>query len=503
MSYATFSFILRIRTSQPGCIPEWTYRGVREGVPVRNDKVTLMRQCLRREEMRNRNNGNINTRSFNRRLFQMALPITIQSLMLALVAAADALMLGRIGQNEMTAVSLATQIQFIQNMILSAIAGAGAILGSQYYGKGDRRSMQDLFHMILRFCALVSILFFGACELFPGLLMRVFTHDEELIRIGSTYLRIAGWSYLITGISQCYLTMMKVSGHVLESAMISSSAVISNIFFNAVFIFGLLGAPRLGSRGAAAATTLSRAIELGLCIGISTRKSFLRPDLRRIWQGNRLLFKDFFRQCLPLAGGALLWGVGFTSYTAIMGHMGTDAAAANSVSAVVRDLICCVCNGIAGAAGIMVGNELGAGRLEAGKAYGIRLKNISWFIGFGSTAVILALTPLVRSFVKLTETANGYLTGMMVIMAVYMIGRCVNTVTINGVLDGGGDTVFDMYSLAVSMWGIAIPLALLGAFVFHWPVLVVYACTCLDEVGKIPWVMIRFRKYRWVQNLTR
>ena len=113
MSYATFSFILRIRTSQPGRIPERTYRGVREGVPVRNDKVTLMRQCLRREEMRNRNNGNINTRSFNRRLFQMALPITIQSLMLALVAAADALMLGRIGQNEMTAVSLALLGAFV------------------------------------------------------------------------------------------------------------------------------------------------------------------------------------------------------------------------------------------------------------------------------------------------------------------------------------------------------------------------------------------------------
>ena len=105
--------------------------------------------------------------------------------------------------------------------------------------------------------------------------------------------------------------------------------------------------------------------------------------------------------------------------------------------------------------------------------------------------------------VILTEDARQYLTGMMIIMAVYMIGRCVNTVTINGVLDGGGDTVFDMYSLAVCMWGIAIPLALLGAFVFHWPVLAVYACTCLDEVGKIPWVMIRFRKYKWVKNLTR
>ena len=151
----------------------------------------------------------------------------------------------------------------------------------------------------------------------------------------------------------------------------------------------------------------------------------------------------------------------------------------------------------------MVGNELGAGQLERGKAYGIKLKNLSYGIGFVSTALVLAVTPLIVRMVILTETARGYLTGMMVIMAVYMIGRCVNTVTINGVLDGGGDTLFDMYSLAVCMWGIAIPLAALGAFVFHWPVLLVYSCTCLGEVGKIPWVMIRFRKYKWVQNLTR
>ena len=202
-------------------------------------------------------------------------------------------------------------------------------------------------------------------------------------------------------------------------------------------------------------------------------------------------------------GGGLCWGVGFTSYTAIMGHMGVDAAAANSVSAVVRDLICCMCNGIGSAAGIMVGNELGAGRLDLGKAYGIKLKNISFVIGFISTALVLAVTPFVVRGVILTDRAREYLTGMMVIMSIYMIGRCVNTVTINGVLDGGGDTLFDMYSLIVCMWLIAIPLALMGAFVLHWSPLAVYACTCLDEVGKIPWVMMRFRKYKWVQDLTR
>ena len=440
---------------------------------------------------------------FYGKLRKLTLPIAFQSLMLASVAAGDALMLGRVTQEQMTAVSLATQVQFVQNMFIMAATAAGAILGAQYWGRGDRLTVQKLFHIMLRWSGLISLLFFAACELAPELLMRLFSHDSPIIEIGSGYLRIAGFSYLLTGISQCYLTTMKVTDHVGPCAWISSSAVMLNLILNAVFIFGLIGAPRMEARGAALATTISRAAELALCIVLSAGKSYVRPAWNRLLEKKKQLSADFRKQCIPLLGGGLLWGIGFTSYTAIMGHMGTDAAAANSVAAVVRDLICCVCNGVGSAAGIMVGNELGAGDLEKGKAYGIRLMKLSYVIGIASTAVVLALTPLVLRMVILTENAQRYLTGMMVIMAVYMIGRSVNTVTINGVLDGGGDTVFDMYSLAVCMWGIAVPLALLGAFVFHWPVLAVYACTCLDEVGKIPWVMIRFRKYKWVQNLTR
>ena len=445
----------------------------------------------------------IDNRHFYTRLRELALPILFQSLMLASVAAADALMLGRVAQEEMTAVSLATQIQFVQNIFLMAITAAGSILGAQYWGKGDRDAMQRIFHLMLRAAGLLSLLFCAGCVLAPELLMHAFAHDETLIRLGGAYLRIAGWSYLITGVSQCYLAMMKVSDHVTPSAWISSCAVVLNILLNALFIFGLFGLPRMQARGAALATTLSRLAELGLCLALSARQDYIRPALSRLFSPTPALARDFRRQCLPLMGGSLFWGVGFTSYTAIMGHLGVDAAAANSVAAVVRDLVCCACNGIAGAAGILIGNELGAGQLERGKAYGIKLKNLSYAIGFASTALVLAVTPLIVRMVILSDTARSYLTGMMVIMAVYMIGRCVNSVTINGILDGGGDTVFDMYSLAVCMWGIAIPLALLGAFVFRWPVLLVYACTCLDEVGKIPWVMIRFRKYKWVQNLTR
>lgn len=445
----------------------------------------------------------INKKEFYQNLARLAMPIALQSLMLASVAAGDALMLGMIAQDEMTAVSLATQIQFVQNMFLVAITGAGSILGAQYWGKGDRHILEDIFNIMLRFCGILSALFFLACELIPGLLMHIFTTDASLIAIGSSYLRIAGWSYLLTGISQCYLAMMKVSDRVKSGAFISSGTVLLNLGLNAIFIFGLLGAPKMQARGAALATTLSRVIELALCLAVSSKAAYIRPAPGRFFRLPGLLKSDFVRQCLPLMGGSLCWGIGFTSYTAILGHMGSDAAAANSVSAVVRDLMCCLCNGIGSAAGIMVGNELGAGRLDTGKAYGIKLKNLSYAIGLLSTAIILAVTPLIVKMVVLTEQAQEYLTGMMVIMAFYMIGRCVNTVTINGVLDGGGDTLFDMYSLVVCMWLIAIPLAFAGAFFLRWPPLAVYACTYLDEVGKIPWVMHRFRKYKWVQDLTR
>lgn len=440
---------------------------------------------------------------FCRKLFQLTLPIALQSLMLALVAAADAIMLGSVEQNSMAAVSLATQIQFIQNMILMAVTSAGAILGAQYWGKGDKKTVGDIFCIILRYSGITSLLFFVGCVFFPRYLMLIFTNEALLVDIGIRYLQIAGWSYLLTGISQCYLSIMKVSGHASQTAMISSGAVILNIILNAVFIFGLFGLPAMEVQGAALATMVARVVELVLCIICSAKEGYIRPRWRSFFKRNPLLIKDFRKCVFPLMGASLFWGVGFTSYTAFMGHMGTDAAASNSVASVVRDLICCLCNGISSGGGILVGHELGAGNLKKGKLYGDRLVKLSFLCGFLSTGIMLLATPAVLHFVKLTDQAQKYLVGMMVIMAFYMIGRAVNTIVINGIFAAGGDTLFDMYSLAICMWGIAIPLAALGTFAFHWPVLVVYACTCLDEVGKIPWVIMHYKKYGWVKDLTR
>lgn len=442
-------------------------------------------------------------KEFYKKLSTLTLPIAFQYLMLALVAVADALMLGSVEQNAMSAVTLATQIQFVQNMVMASVLSAVSLLAAQYWGKKDIDSVNYMFRISIRICGFISIATFVGCVFFPRSLMLIFTNEEALIEIGINYLQIAGWTYLMTGITQAYMNIMKVTEHAKDVAYISTGVVIINIILNAVLIYGLFGLPVMGVQGAALATVIARSIEVILVIGISFRPGYMRPMLAKLFQINKILSLDCFKCAYPLLGACLFWGIGFTSYTAFMGHLGTDAAAANSVTAVVRDVVCCVCDGIAVGGGIIVGNELGAGELAKGRKYGNMLLVISYITGLVSTILMLVLTPVVLNFVKLTPQARHLLGGMMVIMAVYMIGRCVNTITINGIFASGGDTMFDMYSLAVCMWGIAIPLAALGTFVLGWSPLVVYACTCLDEVGKIPWVMYHYRKYKWVKNLTR
>ena len=370
-------------------------------------------------------------------------------------------------------------------------------------GKGDKESVRETFNIGLRWGLAFSIVSCLASVLAPKFLMSLFTNSEDLQIIGAKYLKIAGWSYLLTGISQSYIGMLKVSERPRYAATISSSTVVINIILNAVFIYGLFGLPRMEVEGAAVATLLSRIIELFWSVSVSFKKGYLRPRYSHLLKINRVLSLDYFKMVMPHIGASLLWSVGFTMYTAFIGHLGKDATAANSVTSVVRDLLCCVTDGVSAGGGILVGNALGAGDLEKGKTYGIRLMKMSYLIGILGTVSMLALIPALTGAVKLSDGAKRYFISFMIIMAFYMIGRAVNTVVINGIFGAGGDTVFDMYSLVAMMWCLAIPLAALGTFVFHWSPIIVYAMTCLDEVGKLPWVMAHFSKYKWVKNLTR
>ena len=202
---------------------------------------------------------------FYKKLFELMIPIMLQNLMLALVAVADAFMLGGVDQNYMSAVSLATQIQFIQNMFLTAATASLGILGAQYWGKGDLKTLDDIFCMALRLCGLVSVVFFAACMFIPKYLMILFTNESVLIGYGVDYLRIAAFSYLLTGISQCYLVIMKTSEHAKTTAIISSFTVCINILLNAVFIYGWFGIAPMGVKGATLATAVCPAVTMSIC----------------------------------------------------------------------------------------------------------------------------------------------------------------------------------------------------------------------------------------------
>ena len=445
----------------------------------------------------------INRKEFYRSLTGLALPIMLQSLMLASVAAGDALMLGKIAQDEMTAVSLATQIQFIQNMFVMAITSAGAILGAQYWGKGDRRTLEDIFNMILRFSGIISVIFFLACELIPGPLMLIFADDASLIAIGSSYLRIAGWSYLLTGVSQCYLTMMKVSDHVKPGALISSCAVLLNIGLNAVFIFGLFGMPQLGAVGVAIATSLSRLVELAACFVVSFRSRDIKLDFRYLFVRHKVLFSDFVRLSLPALGNDISWSLAFSMYSVIIGHLGTDAVAANSFVIVVRNFGTILCFGMASAGGILLGKIIGENKLDEARDGAKKLVKLTVITGAIGGLMILAASPIVLSYARLTDQAMHYLKYMLLINTYYVMGAAVNTTLIAGVFRAGGDSRFGFICDTIDMWAYAVPLGFFAAFVLKLPVMWVYFLICTDEFVKWPWVIRHYRSGKWLQNITR
>lgn len=442
-------------------------------------------------------------RIFYRKLWGLVFPIAIQNLMTALVSASDAFMLGFVSQTSLSAVSLATQIQFVHNLFMLALTIGATTLAAQYWGKGDTDSVEEILAIVLKISMAVSVVFFIAAMFFSGFLMRIFTNDIRLIQAGIPYLRIVSVSYLFMGFSQIYLCIMKNSGRTAKSTIYGSVAVVINIGFNVIFIFGLAGFPAMGIAGAALATTVSRALELLLTIYENMHRSLVCVRLKYIRNSSKKLKKDFWHYTTPVLGNELVWGCGFTMFSVIMGHLGSDAVAANSVANILKNIIACVCNGIGIGAGIIVGNELGKGEMEQATEYGNRLFKLAVFAGAVSGLILLAVSPVLRIFTgSLSAQAHSYLKNMMYICTYYMIGKSVNATVIAGVFCAGGDTKFGLKCDAVTMWVILIPIGMITAFVLKLPIMVVYFIISMDEIIKLPAVYRHYKKYNWVRNLT-
>lgn len=436
-------------------------------------------------------------------MLHLVVPIAIQQFMLALVSATDALMLGFVDQTSLSAVSLAGQVQFVLNLFVAGIAAGCGIMIAQYWGKRDTASIEKVMPVALYTNLLSGGIFTVLALMIPGGLMHIFTNDPLLIANGASYLRAVALSYVFCGISQIYLILLKNTGHATLSSKISSSAVIINIILNAILIFGLFGAPRLGIVGAAYATVTARLVELVWAYFAVRHAHNVAIRWSGILHTSRVLTKDFWYYTTPALGAALVWGIAFVLYSVILGHMGSDAVAANSIASIVKSMVQCVIRGVSAGAGILVGNLLGANELEKAKTYGGRITRISILIGVVTGTILIILSPFVSHVAPMSDTARGYLQFMMVVLGFNLMGQSVNTTVLDGIFCAGGDAKFDMIGNLGAMWCFSVPLGFITAFVFHAPVWLVYIIISLDEIVKLPAVYKHYKKYVWVRNITR
>ncbi len=443
-------------------------------------------------------------RAFYRRVFTLVLPLALQNLINVGVNAADILMLGRLGEVPLSASSIAGQIFFIFLLLLFGLSSGMTVLTSQYWGKRDIQSITRVMSIALRFAIVTSILFLGAALAFPYPLMRVFSGEADVIKEAVSYLRIVAFSYLFISVTLTYLNTLRSMERVVISTVVYSVSLVINVVLNALLIFGLLGFPKMGIRGAAVATLTARIVEFVIVIVHAKRNHAALPfHLRDLFRHDRLLFKDFVKFSTPVIANELFWGSAIAMTVAVLGHLGKSAVAANSVTQVTRQLATVVTFGVANATAIVVGKAIGEGYMDKAKTYASRFAKLSLLTGVAGSVVMLVARPIALHFLTLTPTAKGYLSFMMYVMAYFIICQSYNATMIVGNFRAGGDTKIGLLFDVASLWLFALPFGALAAFVFHWPVPIVYLILTSDELVKLIPSTIHFRSYKWLNSVTR
>lgn len=440
---------------------------------------------------------------FYRQMFKLAIPIIIQNLLSAAVNSSDVIMLNYVGQSAISAVSLAANYSNILFMVYYGLGTGASLLCAQYFGKKNMQAIHAVEGIALRFSLAISALVALVAFTIPQRMLLLFTSDQELIAIGSSYIRIMGITYLCWGVTEIYLAILRSIGRVTISMALNMLAFGLNILLNAVFIFGLFGAPKLGVTGVAIATASSRLIQLIACVIVSLLSKDVKLNPIYMFIRSKTLLNDFIHLSLPALGNDLSWSVAFSMYSVILGHLGTEAVAANSLVTVVRNVGSVFCFAIASAGTILLGRVMGQGELEKSKSYASGMLKMTVVAGAVGGVIVLAVTPFVLRFASLNDTAMHYLKYMLLINSYYIMGSAVNTALIAGVFRAGGDTKFGLICDTIDMWVYAVPLGFFAAFVLKLPVLWVYFLLCTDEFVKWPWVIRHYRKGEWAKNITR
>lgn len=434
----------------------------------------------------------------------LVIPMALQNLINTGVSACDVFMLGKVGETALSASSLARQVQYIMSLFLFGLTSGATVLTAQYWGKGDKKTIERILAMGMCMAVAVTAIFTLVSLLMPETLIRIFTNESEVIREGVKYLRILAFSYIAIGITDVYLYIMRSVERIKVATAVYLSSLICNVILNAVFIFGMFGCPAMGIRGAALATLLARILELILVIGYA--KIYNREILFRMkyfFHMDSGLLKDFLVCAVPVILNEVLWGIANSASTAILGHMGSAAVAANSVAQVTKEMSMVVSFGISNAAAIYLGKTIGEKKYEHARAYAERFIKLSILLGIGSAVIILLSSQMILMVMAMTPLTKDYLRFMMFVMAYYAVAQTLDETVIVGIFRSGGDTRFGLIIDLTAMWGCSVLLGAAAAFVFHCSVPVVYALLMSDELVKIPIIWGRYKNCSWIRNITR
>lgn len=447
----------------------------------------------------------LDRKTFFKRALTLAFPIMIQNLISTLVGTADTVMLGYVSQEAMAAASLANQFTFVMMCFYYGMSTATSVLCAQYWGKKDTKTIERVIGLASRLSIFISALFFVVGFFFSETVMRLFTDSALTIEIGAQYLKWISVSFVLVGISQVYLSALRSVGKVLLPSITYVISLGVNVVLNATFIFGLFGAPKLGVVGVAIGTVVARIVEICICLCYSIFVGEVKFRVKYLFAKTGILFKDFMVIGIPAIFNDVVWSLATSVFASILGHIGDDMVAANSVAIMVVNIGAIATRGFANATTIVVSNALGENKIDAAKVYARRMIFITFVVSLLGGVIILLIRPWMIAFYsdKLTETAISYLGDIMIMTTWRLVGEGLNTGWICGCFRGGGDSGFGLKIDIIFMWFVAVPLMAIAAYVIKLPPIWVYFVMSLDEFYKMPVVWAHYRKFGWLKNITR
>lgn len=443
-------------------------------------------------------------KSFYRSLITLALPVAAQALITFAVNFADNLMVGALGDSAISGVYMGSQIHTFLQMFSGGIEGAILILAAQYWGRQDTGSIKKIIAIGLHFSLIFGLLLTAVCFAFPKEIIRIFTADPAVIRDGAIYLRIVCLSYAFFCVTQALIAAMRSVEVTRIGMVVSAISLVFNISLNYILIFGKLGLPAMGVRGAAIATVISRIVETAvMLIYIFRIDGKLKLKAGDFFQSDALLRKDFIRYGLPIVGGQVVWSVNMMGNSMIMGRFNQSVIAAVSIANTMNTLAYVAMNGMSSAVGIITGKTVGAGKTELMKEYAYTTQILFLGVGFLTGGLIALLKlPFISLYSGVTAEAAGFARQFITVLSVTMIGTCYQAACLFGLVKSGGDIDFVFKNDTIFVFLVVLPSAILASHLGA-PAWVVFACLKCDQILKCFVAVVKINRFNWMKNLTR